>query len=149
MSPSPSSGTPDAPDPGQPGRLGAGERARLAGLHQLAPGLAARPPLIAEAFLCAASSTAERETAAQAHEAQAEQLRGPLPAALGRAYSTLEPLWRAAGRRALGPLATLAELLSLAPAELAEQVRADLTAAGVDPDQLAWPPRGWTPPWPP
>jgi hypothetical protein len=128
----------------EPGRLSAGERARLAGLHQLAPGQAARPPLVAEAFLFAASSAAELETAAQAHEAQAAQLRGPLPAALGRAYLTLEPLWRATGLRALGPAATLAELLSLAPPELAAQVRGELAAAGLDPNATAWPP-----PWPP
>jgi hypothetical protein len=139
MSPSPSSATPDPPEPG---RLSAGERARLAGLHQLAPGLAARPPLVLVAFLMAASSPAERETAAQAHDAQAQQLRGPLPAALGRAYLTLEPIWYQLAR-ALGPTATLAELLSLAPPELAAQVRADLAAAGLDPDATAWPPRGW------
>jgi hypothetical protein len=135
-------------EPPEPGRLSAGERVRLAGLHQLAPGLAARPPLVAEAFLCAASSTAELETAAQAHEAQAAQLRGPLPAALGRAYLTLQPLWQAVGLRRLGPTATLAALLALAPEPLAAQVRADLTAAGLDPSATAWPPP-WAPPWPP
>jgi hypothetical protein len=145
MSPNPSAATPDPPDPG---RLSAGERDRLAALHQLAPGLAARPPLVAEAFLFAAATPAERETAAQAHEAQAQQLRGLLPAALGRAYLDLQPLWQATGLRALGPAATLAELLSLAPAELAAQVRADLAAAGLDPSAVTWPPP-WAPPWPP
>ena len=83
------------------------------------------------------------------HQAQAQQLRGPLPAAFGRAYLTLEPIWHQIGARALGPAATLAELLTLAPAELAAQVRGELAAAGLDPEATAWPPRGWPPPrWP-
>jgi hypothetical protein len=45
------------------------------------------------------------------HQAQAQQLRGPLPAAFGRAYLTLEPIWQQAGARALGPVATLGDLL--------------------------------------
>jgi hypothetical protein len=34
----------------------------------------------------------------------------------------------------------LADLLVLAPPELAARVREDLTGAGVDPDALRWPP---------
>jgi hypothetical protein len=130
-------------DPLDGGRLGAAVRYRLGALHELAPGLAARPPLVRVAFLMAASSPAERETAAATHDAQAAQLRGPLPAALGRAYEALAPLWLAAGFRQLGPGATLAQLLALAARldpELAAGVREDLTGAGLDPDQLGWPP---------
>jgi hypothetical protein len=58
------------------------------------------------------------------HQVQAQQLRGPLPARFGRAYLTLEPIWHQVGVRALGPVATLAELLSLAPPELASAVAA-------------------------
>jgi hypothetical protein len=137
-------GDPPGQGPAGPldGRLGAAVRYRLDALHELAPGLAARPQLVRVAFLMAASSPAERETAAQAHEAQAAQLRGPLPAALGRAFLALQPLWHGARRR-LGPGATVAELLALADRldpELAAGVREDLTGAGLDPDQLGWPP---------
>ena len=38
------------------------------------------------------------------------------------------------------PAAPLAELLALAPAELAATVRAELAAAGLDPDATGWPP---------
>jgi hypothetical protein len=137
MSPSPSGATPDPPEPG---RLSAAERARLAALHELAPGLAARPVLVSDCWLMAASTPAERETAAQAHAAQAAQLRGPIPAALARAYLALEPLWVAVGFRAFGPAATVGALLRLAPAERAAQLREDLAAAGLDPDATEWPP---------
>jgi hypothetical protein len=38
------------------------------------------------------------------------------------------------------PAAPLADLLALAPPELAARVREDLTGARVDPDALRWPP---------
>jgi hypothetical protein len=34
----------------------------------------------------------------------------------------------------------LADLLALAPPELTAQIRADLAAAGLDPDATGWPP---------
>jgi hypothetical protein len=123
-----------------PGRLSGAARERLTRLHKLAPGLAARPQPVAVAFLFAASTPAEREAAAQAHDAQAAQLRGPIPAALARAYLELQLLWHAVGFRTFGPAATVAQLLQLATPELAARVRADLTAAGVDPDATGWPP---------
>jgi hypothetical protein len=49
-------------------------RARLAALHELTP-LAGRPLHLAHSWLLAAASDAELDTAAQAHEAQARQLR--------------------------------------------------------------------------
>jgi hypothetical protein len=85
-----------ADDPGE-GRPSAGHRDRLTALHRLSPGQAARPIPFAVAFLMAVSTPAEREAAAQAHDAQAAQLRGPLPAALARAYSQLQPLWHGGG----------------------------------------------------
>jgi hypothetical protein len=96
----------------------------------------------------AASTPEERAAVAQAHLAQAEQLTGPLPAALGRAYLDLQQLWHTGGFRALGPAATLGELLTVAPPELAARVRERLAAAGVDPDALAWPPVVGPGPWP-
>jgi hypothetical protein len=128
---------PPAPDPG---RVSPAEHGRLVALHELAPGLAARPPLVAVAYLMAASSPAERETAAAAHDAQAAQLRGPIPAAFARTYLALAPLWSAVGFRSFGPGATVAQVLQLAAPELAERVRGDLAAAGVDPDATGWPP---------
>jgi hypothetical protein len=123
-----------------PLRLGGAARERLTRLHELAPGLAARPQPVAVAHLFASSTPAEREAAAQAHDAQAAQLRGPIPAALAGAYLELQPLWHAVGFRALGPAATLAQLLQLAPPEQAAVVRDRLTAAGINPDATGWPP---------
>jgi hypothetical protein len=120
------------PGPGRAWLLGA--------LHELAP-LAGRPLLVAHAWLFAAASDAELDAAAGAHEAQAAQLRDPaVRGALRRAYSTLEPIRVQAGPR----LVRLAELLALAPPELAAQVAAELRAAGLDPAP-PWPPPG--PPW--
>jgi hypothetical protein len=127
--------------PGSPRPSGA-SRGRLVELHRWAPGQAARPIPVAIAFLMAASTPEERETAAQAHDAQAAQLRGPIPAALASAYLELQSLWQAVGFRILGPSATVAQLLALAPPEQAERVRADLTGAGIDPDATGWPPPG-------
>jgi hypothetical protein len=82
---------------------------------------------------------AELDAAAQAHEAQARQLRDPaIRAALRGAWQVIDPLRFAPGRS--DPTAPLAELLALAPAELAGQVRAELAAAGLDPDAAGWPP---------
>jgi hypothetical protein len=137
---------PPAPDPG---RSRAGHRDRLVGLHELAPGLAARPAVpMAVAFLLASSTPAERDAAAQAHEAQAAQLRGPVVAAYARAFELLAPAWHAFGFRKLGPRATVAELLAHVSPELAGQVRGELLAAGVDPDALRWPPVVSPPGWP-
>jgi hypothetical protein len=130
------------------GRLGPAARARLDALHTLAPGMAARLPRVAVAFLFAAATPAELETAAQAHDAQAAQLRGPLPAALADAYRTLAGLWQTIGFQALGPAATLPELLALADPALAARVREGLTTAGMAPDALAWPPMVGPGPWP-
>jgi hypothetical protein len=137
-------------DQGPPelGRLGPAVRERLRLLHGLSPGMAARPPTMATALLFAATDPAELETAIAAHQAQIDQLRGPLPAALAHAYRLLAPIWQASGFRALGPDATVAELLAYAPAELAAQVRELLAAAGVDPDALRWPPVVGPGPWP-
>jgi hypothetical protein len=134
MSQSPSGTAPD------PGRRGGAARERLAGLHGLAPGLDARPQPVAVAHLLASSTPEEREAAAQAHDAQAAQLRGPIPAALAWAYLELLPLWHVVGFRTFGPAATLAQLLALAPPEQAARVRARLTGAGIDPDATGWPP---------
>jgi hypothetical protein len=131
----------DPPDQGptdrDPGRLGAAARARLDALHQLAP-LGGRRLLVVHTFLFAAATDGELEVAAQAHEAQARQLRDPaIRAALRGAWSVVDPLRLIPGRGR--PDVPLAELLALAPAELAAQVRAELTAAGLDPDATGWP----------
>ena len=126
---------PPAPDPG---RLTAAQRDRLDALHQLAP-LGGRRLLVVHAFLFAAASDAELETAAQAHEAQARQLRDPaIRAALRVAWQVVDPLRFTPGHRDLA--APLADLLDLAPVELAEPTRAELRAAGLDPDATGWPP---------
>jgi hypothetical protein len=62
------------------------------------------------------------------HQAPAQQLRGPLPAAFGCVPLTLEPT-------CCHPVA-----LHLAPAELATTTRAVLAAVGLDPDATGWPP---------
>jgi hypothetical protein len=121
-----------------PGRLRPGERARLDALHALAP-LAGRRLQLIHAFLFAAATDAELDTAAQAHEAQARQLRDPaVRRALRGAWQVVDPLRFTPGRR--GPSAALIDLLTLAPPELAAQARADLRAAGLDPDATDWPP---------
>jgi hypothetical protein len=108
-------------------------------LHQLAP-LRGRRLLFAHAFLLAAASDAELETAAAAHQAQVDQLADArLVEAMRTAYRVLEPTWHGIGFRALGPAADLAELLELAPAELAELVEVELRAAGLDPHATCWP----------
>jgi hypothetical protein len=125
-------------EPEDPGRLSAAERDRLDALHALAS-LAGRPVLVVHAFLFAASSDAELDTAAQAHEAQARQLRDPhVRAALRRAWQVIDPLRFTPGRG--DPAVPLADLLALAPPELAATVRAELAAAGLDPDATGWPP---------
>jgi hypothetical protein len=136
MSPSPSGAT---PDPGRdPGRLSAAERDRLDALHALAP-LAGRPVLVVHAFLFAAATDAELDTAAQAHEAQARQLRDPaIRAALRGAWQVADPLRFTPGHR--DPAEPLVGLLDLAPPELAAPIRAELRAAGLDPDATGWPP---------
>jgi hypothetical protein len=50
----------------------------------------------------------------------------------------IDPLRFTPGHR--DPTVALADLLVLAPAELAAQVRAELAAAGLDPDATGWPP---------
>jgi hypothetical protein len=50
----------------------------------------------------------------------------------------VDPLRFLPGQR--DPTAQLGELLALAPPELAEQTRAELAAAGLDPDATGWPP---------
>jgi hypothetical protein len=107
-------------------------------LHQLAP-LAGRR-LLVHAFLFAAATDADLDTAAQAHEAQARQLRDPaIRRALRSAWETVDPIrFTLAGRG--HPDRPLAELLALAPAELAAQVRAELATAGLAPDATGWPP---------
>jgi hypothetical protein len=107
-------------------------------LHQLAPP-AGRRLLVAHAFLFAAATDAERDTAAQAHEAQARQLRDPaVRAALGAAWEVVDPLRHVPGHGR--PDTPLVELLALAPPELAAAVREDLAAAGLDPEATGWPP---------
>jgi hypothetical protein len=121
-----------------PGRLSAAQRVRLDALHTLAD-LRGRPVLVVHAFLFAAATDAELETAAQAHDAQARQLRDPaVRAALRGAWQVIDPLRFTPGRG--DPTAPLADLLALAPAELAGQVRAELATAGLDPDATGWPP---------
>jgi hypothetical protein len=124
-----------APEP--PRRRGAAQAARLDALHTLAP-LGGRRVLVVHAFLFAAATDAELDTAAQAHEAQARQLRDPaVRAALRRAWAVVDPLRFATGRGR--PDVPLADLLALAPPELAEVARAELAAAGLDPDATGWP----------
>jgi hypothetical protein len=126
---------------GEPARLGSAQRARLEALHQLAP-LAGRRLLLVHAFLFAAASDAELNSAAEAHEAQAAQLRDPqVRQALRGAWQVVDPLRFAPGRH--DPGAALVDLLDMAPPELARQVRAELAAAGLDPDAIGWP-FGWT-----
>jgi hypothetical protein len=128
-------GPPASPDPD---RLTAAERDRLDALHKLAP-LGGRRLLVVHAFLFAAASDAELDTAAQAHEAQARQLRDPaVRAALRGAWPAVDRLRFLPGMG--GPMTPLADLLALAPPELAGQVRAELAAAGLDPDATGWPP---------
>ena len=97
MSPSPSGATGPTPD-----RPGPARRGRLQRLHEWAPGQAARPIPVALCFLMAASSPADREAAAAAHRAQAEQLTSRLPAALADAYQQLN---RSGTRPGSGPSA--------------------------------------------
>jgi hypothetical protein len=137
MSPNPSSATPD-PAGGEPFRLGPAARARLEALHQLAP-LAGRRLLLVHAFLFAAAGDGELAAAGQAHEAQARQLRDPaVRAALRGAWVVVDPLRFGPGHGR--PDTALADLLDLAPPELAGAVRAELAAAGLDPDATGWPP---------
>jgi hypothetical protein len=125
---------------GWPPGTGPAQHERLRRLHEWGPGQEARPPLVAVCFLLAASSPAEWETAARAHDAQAAQLRGPLPAAFADTYHDLAPLWVAVGARAFGDGAAVAQLLQLVQPELAARVHGRLTGAGVSPDVLIWPP---------
>lgn len=125
-------------EPPQRGRLGGAEHARLEALHTLAD-LRGRPLLVVHAFLFAAATDAEFDTAAQAHEAQARQLRDPqVRAALRGAWQVVDPLRFIPGYGR--PDLPLAQLLALAPPGLAAPVREALAAAGLDPDQAAWPP---------
>jgi hypothetical protein len=124
--------------PEDPGRLSAAQRARFDALHTLAP-LGGRPVLVVHAFLFAAADDAELDTAAQTHEAQARQLRDPaVRAALRAAWEVAAPLRFIPGHGR--PDLPLADLLRLAPPELAEVARAELRAAGLDPDATGWPP---------
>jgi hypothetical protein len=126
------------PSARDPGRLGPAERTRLDALHALAPLAGGRLQLV-HAFLFAAATDAELDTAAQAHEAQARQLRDPaVRAALRGAWQVVDPLRFTPGHR--DPATPLADLLDLAPVELAEQTRAELLVAGLDPDTTGWPP---------
>jgi hypothetical protein len=121
-----------------PGRLSQAERDRLDALHQLAP-LAGRRLLVFHAWLLTAATDAELETVAQAHEAQARQLRDPaIRSALRSAWQVVDPIRFIPGHGR--PDLPLAELLALAPPELAAAVRAELAAAGLDPDATGWPP---------
>ncbi|HWD44674.1 MAG TPA: hypothetical protein VHM23_13360 [Actinomycetota bacterium] len=128
------------PAPRDPGRLSSAERDRLDALHQLAP-LAGRRLLAVHAFLFEAAADAELETVAQAHEAQARQLRDPaIRRALRGAWQVVDPIRFIPGRGR--PDLPLNDLLALAPPELAAAVRAELAAAGLDPDATDWPPPG-------
>ena len=125
---------------GDPGRLGPAARARLDALHALGP-LGGRQLLVLHAFLFAAATDSELDAAAQAHEAQARQLRDPaVRAALRSTWQVVDPLRLLRGQG--HPAAPLATLLALAPPELAAQARAELQAAGLDPDATGWPPAG-------
>jgi hypothetical protein len=138
MSPNPSGATPPDPAEGRPFRLGPAARARLEALHQLAP-LSGWPLLVVHAFLFATATDAELDAAAQAHEAQARQLRDPaIRRALRGAWQVVDPIRFIPGRGR--PDLPLADLLALAPPELAAAVRAELAAAGLDPDATDWPP---------
>jgi hypothetical protein len=129
---------PPEPAPSGRGRLSPAARARLDALHALAP-LAGRQLQLVHAFLFAAASDAELDAAAQAHETQARQLRDPtVRVALRGAWQVVDPLRFTPGRG--DPTAPLADLLALAPPELAQQVRAELAAAGLEPDATGWPP---------
>jgi hypothetical protein len=109
-------------------------------LHRLPP-LDGAPLLVAHCFLAAAASPAELDAAARLHEAQAAQLRNAeRVGALARAYRTLEPIRVAGSPR----LVRLAELLALAPPDVAAAVEGELCAAGLDPAGTLPPP-----PWPP
>ena len=132
----------DPPDQGptgcDPGRLGPAARARLDALHQLAP-LGGRQLLTVHAFLFAAATDTELAAAAQAHQAQADQLTDPhVRAALRAAWQVVDPLRLRPGHGQ--PTEPLADLLALAPPELAGAMRAQLAAAGLDPDTTGWPP---------
>ena len=124
--------------PGDPGRLSSAERTRLDALHALAD-LRGRQLRVVHAFLYAAASDAELDTAAAAHEAQARQLRDPaVRRALRRAWQVVDPVRLIPGHG--DPLAPLAELLALAPPEQADPALAELAAADLDPDATGWPP---------
>jgi hypothetical protein len=127
------------PAQGQPAqRISAAVAARLDALHELAP-LRGRRLLMAHAFLLAASSDAELDTAAAAHQAQADQLTDRrLVEALRDTYRLLEPTWHAAFRQ-LGHGASLADVLDLTPPEQAELAEATLRVAGLDPRATGWP----------
>jgi hypothetical protein len=102
-----------------PGRFTEAERARIDALHTLAD-LRGRPLLAVQAFLFAAATDAELDTAAQAHEAQARQLRDlAIRTALRSTWQVIDPLRFTPGHR--DPTAPLADLLALAPTELAGQ----------------------------
>jgi hypothetical protein len=95
--------------------------------------------LLMHALLYAAASDAELDAAAAGHDEQARQLRDPaVRAALRGAWAVVDPLRFGPGHR--DPTAPWAELLALAPPELAGQVRVELVAAGLDPDATDWPP---------
>jgi hypothetical protein len=90
-----------------PGRLGSAEHARLDALHALAP-LAGRRLQVVHAFLFAAATDAELDTAAQAYEAQARQLRDlAIRRVLRAAWQVIDPLRFSPGRAdPAAPLAT-------------------------------------------
>jgi hypothetical protein len=91
------------------------------------------------AWLFAAATDGELDAGAQVHEAQGRQLCDPaIRRALRGAWHVVDPLRFTPGRR--DAAAPLAELLALAPVELAEQTRAELRWTGLDPDATGWPP---------
>jgi hypothetical protein len=93
------------------------------------------------AWLLAAATDAELDTAAQAHEAQARQLRDRATVeALRTVYRVLEPTRLRYGPRLLEAEATLADVLLVALQEQAEPAREALARVGLDPDATGWPP---------
>jgi hypothetical protein len=101
---------------------------RLEAAHQLSL-LPGRWPLPTAALKVIAScSDQELDAVALLHVQQAAQLRDPgLRTTLRRAWATLAPYELHAGR----PVATVEQLLALAPLELAEAVAADLRSLGL------------------
>jgi hypothetical protein len=125
----------DQPPP-EPARGAA--RARLEALHALGP-LGGRRLRVLHAFLFAAASDGELDAAAAAHDEQARQLRDPaVRAALRGAWQVVDPLRLTPGYG--DPAAPLGDLLDLAAVGLGDQARAELRAAGLDPDAADWPP---------